>query len=98
MPTDRFASYINGIGAPYTDAVALVPSDDEIEPTAALMINTASLLTVVPLDRDTPVTLRVAPGLLALRIRKLTSMYVSGFAGANTTGLADDVPVVVGLY
>lgn len=74
--TDRFSGYQNSPDEPYTDAVALTPSDVEFDPTAALWINHSSIMTVVMMDGSAPVTIITdRRGTLPLRIKKLLAVY-----------------------
>lgn len=104
--TDRFSGYQKSPDEPYTDAVPLVPSNDEFEPTAALWINYQCTLSVVMMDGTAPVTIFTEHrGRLPLRIKKLLGVYVPTIAEPNPSatineGEADEFEVhyVLGLY
>lgn len=104
--TDRFGGFQRSPDGPFTNAVVLVPSDDEFEPTAAILVSGwqyGVMATFVPMDSDEEITAILPIGVSKLRIKKLTFIY------GNETGIynypidldgEETVPLasVVGLY
>lgn len=96
---DPFSSFARAPGAPYTRAVALAASEDEIEVTAAIYVNVANVFVqVLMADDETPVWLSLSgPGEHGLRVRKVLDLQ-----GYNTITFGDTNLVtgsrLIGLY
>lgn len=96
---DPFSSFARAPGPPYTRAVALVESADEIEVTAALYVNVVNVLVqLVMADSDTPIWMSLeGPKEHPLRVRKVLDM-----GGYTTMTFGDTNPRtvarLVGLY
>ncbi len=95
---DPFSSFARAPGAPYTRAVALGESPDEIEVTAALYCNVTNVVAqVVMADDDTPVILNLwGPAVHEFRVRKVLNM--SGYTTLNATVPGGKLPRLLGLY
>jgi alpha-D-ribose 1-methylphosphonate 5-triphosphate synthase subunit PhnH len=94
---DLFSSFARAPGPPYTRAVALVESGDEIEVTAAVFANgeCSALLTFA--DSETPVWLNLkAQTEYGYRVRKVLSITPNVSTAAEAEGYA--TARLIGLY
>jgi hypothetical protein len=97
--TDRFQSYARAPGAPYTQAVGLVASDEEFEATAAIYVNSPCVAKVRFSDSAEVVTLVLdSIGEYKFRIAALTE--ISGPSMSASVFPSGSWPVhrIVGLY